>query len=80
MDATVVKGQIWPTRMRFATVWKSCMQHWFQNITDKELSVATRSLSHQIDDVESIDSLNNGQIIGRIRFQTAAPGHRSEAL
>jgi hypothetical protein len=61
MDATVVKMQTSPTRMRFVTVWKYCEQQWFQNITKGVLCVVIVVLSHQINDEESIDSPNNGQ-------------------
>jgi hypothetical protein len=47
--------------MRFATVWKYCEQQWFQNMLKEILYVVTVLLSHQIDDVEFIDSPNNGQ-------------------
>jgi hypothetical protein len=47
--------------MRFAIVWKYYEQQWFQNMTKEVLYVVTVLLSHQINDVESIDSTNNGQ-------------------
>jgi hypothetical protein len=47
--------------MRFATVWKYREQQWFQNMTKKVLCVVIVLLSHQINDMESIDSPNNGQ-------------------
>jgi hypothetical protein len=46
--------------MRFATVWEYCKQQWFQNMTKEVLCVAAVLLSHQIEDVESIDSPDNG--------------------
>jgi hypothetical protein len=70
VEATVVKVQNQPTRMRFATVWKYSEQQWLQNMTKEVLCVVmTKEVlcavfvlpSHQIDDVESIDSPNNGQ-------------------
>jgi hypothetical protein len=48
-------------RMRFVTVWKYCEQQCFQNVTKEVLCVVTVLFSHHIDDVESIDSPNNGQ-------------------
>jgi hypothetical protein len=47
--------------MRLATVRKYCGQKWFQNMTKEVICAVTVLLSHQIDDVESIDSPNNGQ-------------------
>jgi hypothetical protein len=47
--------------MRFATVWKYYQQQWFQNTNKEVKCVVTVVLSHQIDDVESIDSPSNGQ-------------------
>jgi hypothetical protein len=47
--------------MQFVTVWKYCDQSQFQNLTKEVLCVVMMPLSHQIDDVESIDSINNGQ-------------------
>jgi hypothetical protein len=47
--------------MRFATVWKYCQQHWFQNMTQEVPCVVTGLLSHQINNLESISSPNNGQ-------------------
>jgi hypothetical protein len=47
--------------MQFATVWKYCEQQRFQNITKQGLCIVVARLSHQIDDVESIDSPNAGQ-------------------
>jgi hypothetical protein len=57
VDATVVKVQTQPTRMRFATVWKYCEPE-FQNVTEEVLCAGTMLLSHQIGDVEFIDSPN----------------------
>jgi hypothetical protein len=61
VDATVVKMQTWPTRMRFTTVLKYCEQQWCQNMTEEVPCVVAVLLSSQIDDVESIDYPNNGQ-------------------
>jgi hypothetical protein len=61
VDVVVAKVQTQRTRMRFATVWKYCQQQWFQNMTKEVLCVVTVLLSHQIDDVESTDSLNNDE-------------------
>jgi hypothetical protein len=61
VDATIVKMQTEPTRMRFATVWKYCEQLEFQNRTKEVLYFAVVLFGHQIGDVESIDSLNSGQ-------------------
>jgi hypothetical protein len=61
VDATVVKVQTQPARMRFATIWKDCEQQWFQNMTKEVLYIVIVLFSYQIDDVESIDSLNNDQ-------------------
>jgi hypothetical protein len=47
--------------MQFATAWKYCEQQWFQNMTKELLCVVTVSLSHEIDEVESIDPPDNGQ-------------------
>jgi hypothetical protein len=47
--------------MRFAAVWKYYGQQWFQNMIKQVLYVVTVLLSRQIDDMESIDSPNNGQ-------------------
>jgi hypothetical protein len=41
--------------------WKYCEHHWFQNITKEVLCVVTVLISHQINEVESIDSPNNDQ-------------------
>jgi hypothetical protein len=47
--------------MRFATVWKYWEQQWFQHMINEVLCVVTVLLNHQIDDMESIDSPNDGQ-------------------
>jgi hypothetical protein len=47
--------------MRFVTVWKYCEQQWFQNMAHEVLWVVTVLLSHQINDVESVDASNNDQ-------------------
>jgi hypothetical protein len=61
VDATVVKVQTSPTRMRFAIGWKYCEHQWFQNVIKEVLCVVSVLFSHQIDDVEFIDSPNNSQ-------------------
>jgi hypothetical protein len=47
--------------MRVATVWKYCEQQWFQNMIKEVLCAVTVPLSHQTDDVESIESPSDGQ-------------------
>jgi hypothetical protein len=47
--------------MRFAPVWKYCEQQWFQKMNQKVLRVVAVLLSHQINDVEPIDSPNDAQ-------------------
>jgi hypothetical protein len=61
VDATVDKVQTSPTRMRFVTIWKYCEQQWFQNMTKQVLCAVTVLFNHQINDVESIDSINNAE-------------------
>jgi hypothetical protein len=47
--------------MRFVTVWKYCEQQWFQNMAKKVLCIVTVLLSHQTNDVESINFPNDAQ-------------------
>jgi hypothetical protein len=61
VDATVVKVQISAMRMRFAIVWKYCDQQRFQNMAKEVLYGVIVLLSRQFDDLESIDSPNDGQ-------------------
>jgi hypothetical protein len=48
-------------KMRFATVSKYCEQEWIQKVTKEVLRVVTVLLSHQIDNVECIDSPSDHQ-------------------
>jgi hypothetical protein len=61
VDATIVKMQTEPIRMRFATIWKYCGQQQFRNTTKEVLYFVIVLLGYQIGDVESINSPNSGQ-------------------
>jgi hypothetical protein len=47
--------------MRFPAVWEYCTQQRFHKIAEEVVCVVIVLLSHQIDNVKSIDSPNNGQ-------------------
>jgi hypothetical protein len=60
VNAKVVKENAEPTKMRLLVVQVYYTQHRFHDIANGVMSVVTKLLSHQIDNVKSIDSPNNG--------------------
>jgi hypothetical protein len=51
----------WPMGMHSSAVRKYLTQHWFHHVTVEVLCGITVLLSHQIDHVKSVSSVNNGQ-------------------
>jgi hypothetical protein len=59
--ATVVKVPTEPRSIQFPAVWKYWVPERFHSIVQQVISAVIVLLSHQIDDVKSINSPNKGQ-------------------
>jgi hypothetical protein len=61
VSVAVLKVHTESTRMRIPSVWRYCAYQQLHNIAREVMCLVTVLFSHQISDVVSIDSPNNGQ-------------------